>query len=39
MGALDYGEGLYGIGDRQQGKKKKGGHQWSTSVHMNTHLG
>ena len=38
MGALDYGRGLYGIGD--DGKKKKGkGHHFSTSEHIETHLG
>jgi hypothetical protein len=39
MGALDYGKGLYGIGDDGKKKKKGHGHEWSTSEHMNHHLG
>lgn len=40
MGALDYGRGLYGIGD--DGKKRKRGAKdghYSTIEHINHHLG
>lgn len=37
MGVLEYGEGVYGIGDKQ-GKKKKG-HGYSLGRHMNENLG
>lgn len=35
MGVLEYGEGLHGIGSRN----KKHGKGFSTSVHINEHLG